>query len=79
MSRKNVQLFTAEHHIWLVSDSNGVLVLLPRYPVLNVIVTSYIFICIAHELRNVTVTLVGQHSRKVYSRFPTASARASSR
>ncbi len=25
-----IQLFTAEHHIWLVSDSNGVLVLLPR-------------------------------------------------
>ena len=53
-----MQLFTSEHHIWLVSDSNGVLVLLPSYPVLNVIITSYIFICIAHELHEITMHLV---------------------
>jgi hypothetical protein len=50
----SLQLFTAQYHVWLAADGHGILVLLPRWPVFNVILTSFIFGCIAHELRVVT-------------------------
>ena len=51
------QLFIAQYHIWLAADTHGVLVLIPSYPVLNVILTSFIFICISHEISKITHTL----------------------
>ncbi|CAN8023545.1 unnamed protein product, partial [Ixodes persulcatus] len=53
-----VQLFIAQYHIWLAADTHGVLVLVPGYPVLNVIVTSFIFVCISHEIHLLTGKLV---------------------
>lgn len=54
----SLELFIAQYHIWLAADTHGVLVLVPSYPVLNVMVTSFIFVCIAHEIHMLTHILV---------------------
>ncbi|KAG0423140.1 hypothetical protein HPB47_001077 [Ixodes persulcatus] len=54
----SLELFIAQYHIWLAADTHGVLVLVPGYPVLNVIVTSFIFVCISHEIHLLTGKLV---------------------
>ncbi|XP_013788587.1 N-acetylneuraminate 9-O-acetyltransferase-like isoform X2 [Limulus polyphemus] len=54
----SLELFIAQYHIWLAADTHGVLVLVPSYPVLNVIITSFIFVCIAHEVHHITRILV---------------------
>ena len=48
------QLFICQYHIWLAADTHGILVLVPGYPVLNVVITSFIFVCIAHEIHRIT-------------------------
>ncbi|KAK7501363.1 hypothetical protein BaRGS_00007488, partial [Batillaria attramentaria] len=53
----SLELFICQYHIWLAADTHGVLVLLPSYPVLNVVVTSIILICVAHEVSVITHTL----------------------
>ncbi|KAK8395993.1 hypothetical protein O3P69_005223 [Scylla paramamosain] len=50
-------LFVCQYHVWLAADTHGVLVLIPSYPVANVLVTSFIFICICHELHHITDVL----------------------
>ena len=52
-----LQLFICQYHVWLAADTHGVLVLLPSYPVLNVVVTSFILICISHEVYVITRAL----------------------
>lgn len=47
----SLELYVCQYHIWLAADANGVLVLVPGYPALNAIVTSFIFVCVAHEVR----------------------------
>ncbi|XP_049818602.1 N-acetylneuraminate 9-O-acetyltransferase isoform X2 [Aethina tumida] len=54
----SLELFISQYHIWLAADTHGVLVLIPGYPVLNVIVTSFIFICASHEMHRVTKVLL---------------------
>ncbi|XP_006570070.1 N-acetylneuraminate 9-O-acetyltransferase isoform X4 [Apis mellifera] len=49
LGRISLETLVAQGHIWLAADSHGVLVLLPRFPVLNLLVTSFIFICASHE------------------------------
>lgn len=49
-----LELFVSQSHIWLAADTHGVLVLIPGAPVLNLMLTSYIFICTAHELHKLT-------------------------
>ncbi|XP_071148992.1 N-acetylneuraminate (7)9-O-acetyltransferase-like isoform X2 [Mytilus edulis] len=53
----SLELFISQYHIWLAADTHGVLVLIPSYPVLNVIITSFIFICISHEISKITGAL----------------------
>ncbi|XP_064646381.1 N-acetylneuraminate 9-O-acetyltransferase-like isoform X2 [Lineus longissimus] len=53
----SLELFIAQYHIWLAADTHGVLVLVPSNQVLNVIVTTFIFICVCHEVHIITVTL----------------------
>ena len=36
----------------------GVLVLIPNYPVVNILLTSFIFACAAHEIHLITTLLV---------------------
>merc|ERR1712203_93864 len=56
--RLNLELFIAQYHIWLSADTHGVLVLIPNYPVVNVLLTSFIFICACHELHSLTDQLL---------------------
>ncbi|ESP04229.1 hypothetical protein LOTGIDRAFT_180023 [Lottia gigantea] len=56
--RISLELFIVQYHIWLAADTHGVLVLIPSYPVLNVIITSFIFICVSHEMSKITNVLV---------------------
>ncbi|KAL4216929.1 N-acetylneuraminate 9-O-acetyltransferase [Mactra antiquata] len=55
--RISLELFISQYHIWLAADTHGVLVMIPSYPVLNVILTSFIFICVSHEISKVTTVL----------------------
>ncbi|XP_052234383.1 N-acetylneuraminate 9-O-acetyltransferase-like isoform X2 [Dreissena polymorpha] len=55
--RISLELFISQYHIWLAADTHGVLVMIPSYPVLNVILTSFIFICVSHEIFKITTTL----------------------
>jgi hypothetical protein len=55
--RISLELFIAQYHIWLAADTHGVLVLFPRWPVFNVILTSFILVCVAHEIHE----LIGDH------------------
>ncbi|KAF2905223.1 hypothetical protein ILUMI_00947 [Ignelater luminosus] len=54
----SLELFISQYHIWLAADTHGVLVLIPGYPVLNVIITSFIFVCASHEVHRVTKVLL---------------------
>ncbi|KAL0871614.1 hypothetical protein ABMA27_004143 [Loxostege sticticalis] len=53
-----LELFVSQSHIWLAADTHGVLVLVPGAPVLNLIITSYIFVCAAHETRALTIAVL---------------------
>lgn len=46
----SLELFVGQFHIWLAADLNGILVLAPKYNNLNVFLTSFIFVCAAHEV-----------------------------
>lgn len=54
----SLELFVSQYHIWLAADTHGVLVLVPGYPVLNLIITTYIFVCASHEVHNITKVLL---------------------
>ena len=54
----SLELFILQYHIWLAADTHGILVLVPSYPVLNVLVTLFIFVCASHEMNSVTKKLV---------------------
>ncbi|EDS39086.1 CAS1 domain containing 1 [Culex quinquefasciatus] len=56
--RISLELFICQYHIWLAADRNGVLVLLPGFPTLNVLITSFIFVCVSHEVHRLTTVLL---------------------
>ncbi|KAI4477252.1 PREDICTED: CAS1 domain-containing protein 1 [Polistes canadensis] len=58
LGRISLETLVGQGHIWLAADSHGVLVLLPRFPVLNLLITSFIFICASHEIHRLTIMLV---------------------
>ncbi|KAF3833751.1 hypothetical protein F7725_024954 [Dissostichus mawsoni] len=49
-----VQLFICQYHIWLAADTKGILVLIPGNPSLNILVSTFIFVCVAHEISLIT-------------------------
>lgn len=53
----SLELFIAQYHIWLAHDTKGVLVLVPRVPLLNVVLTTFVFVCISHEIHKVSGVL----------------------
>ncbi|CAG9794077.1 unnamed protein product [Diatraea saccharalis] len=53
-----LELFASQSHIWLAADTHGVLVLIPSAPILNLILTSYIFVCAAHEIHKLTAVIL---------------------
>lgn len=50
LGRISLESLVSQGHVWLAADAHGVLVLLPRFPVLNLLVSSFIFICASHEV-----------------------------
>ncbi|XP_034661777.1 N-acetylneuraminate 9-O-acetyltransferase isoform X3 [Drosophila subobscura] len=56
--RISLELFVCQYHIWLAADRHGVLVLLPGFPTLNMIITSFIFVCVSHEVHRLTHILL---------------------
>lgn len=54
----SLELFISQYHIWLAADTHGVLVLIPGYPMLNIIITSFIFVCASHEVNRITKVLL---------------------
>lgn len=54
VGKYSLELFIGQYHIWLAADTKGVLVLIPEHPVLNVIVTCFVFVCVCHEVNKVT-------------------------
>ncbi|EDW66428.2 LOW QUALITY PROTEIN: uncharacterized protein Dvir_GJ15558 [Drosophila virilis] len=56
--RISLELFVCQYHIWLAADRHGVLVLLPGFPTLNMIITSFIFVCASHEVHRLTRILL---------------------
>ncbi|XP_045450859.1 N-acetylneuraminate 9-O-acetyltransferase [Melitaea cinxia] len=53
-----LELFASHSHIWLAADTHGVLVLVPGSPVLNLMITSYVFVFAAHEIRKLTQVIL---------------------
>ena len=52
------QLFIVQYHIWMTPDTDGQLVLVPGHPHVNAVITSFVFVCAAHEIHYVTEQLV---------------------
>ncbi|XP_026684151.1 N-acetylneuraminate 9-O-acetyltransferase [Diaphorina citri] len=50
LGRISLELYITQIHIFTSADTHGILTLLPEYPVLNSLVTCFIFICVAHEV-----------------------------
>ncbi|XP_033102445.1 N-acetylneuraminate 9-O-acetyltransferase-like isoform X3 [Anneissia japonica] len=69
----SLELFIGQYHIWLANDTKGILVLVPHYPTLNKLVSSFIFVCIAHEITSITTTVtkwaVPNNTKVVLRRF----------
>jgi len=42
----------------MAADGSGVLVLVPAYPVGNVLLTAFVFACTAHEIHECTEALI---------------------
>ncbi|KAK4300437.1 hypothetical protein Pmani_027363 [Petrolisthes manimaculis] len=53
----SLELFVCQYHIWLAADTHGVLVLIPSYPVANALATSFVFVCVCHEVHHITEIL----------------------
>ncbi|XP_027892415.1 N-acetylneuraminate (7)9-O-acetyltransferase [Xiphophorus couchianus] len=50
----SLELFICQYHIWLAADTKGILVLIPGNPSLNILVSTFIFVCVAHEVSVIT-------------------------
>ncbi|CAF1511288.1 unnamed protein product, partial [Adineta steineri] len=50
----SLELFVAQYHIWLIANGHGTLTVIPRMPTLNLIITTFIFVCCCHELHRIT-------------------------
>ncbi|CAN9503872.1 unnamed protein product [Ophioblennius macclurei] len=50
----SLELFICQYHIWLAADTKGILVLIPGNPSLNILVSTFIFVCVAHEVSLIT-------------------------
>ncbi|XP_049606878.1 N-acetylneuraminate 9-O-acetyltransferase [Syngnathus scovelli] len=50
----SLELFICQYHIWLAADTKGILILIPGSPSLNILVSTFIFVCVAHEISLIT-------------------------
>ncbi|KAI3385778.1 hypothetical protein SNEBB_000417 [Seison nebaliae] len=54
----SLELFICQYHIWLAADTKGILVLIPGAHVLNLVVTTTVFVAISHEINVCTNALL---------------------
>nr|XP_002127948.1 N-acetylneuraminate 9-O-acetyltransferase [Ciona intestinalis] len=53
----SLELFIGQYHIWLAADTKGILVITsPQWPMLNLLVSTFVFVCVAHEISALTGT-----------------------
>ncbi|KAF6770094.1 hypothetical protein AHF37_11808 [Paragonimus kellicotti] len=50
----SAELFVAHHHIWLAADLFGIFMPIPDYPVLSIMITTWILLCVCHEMNQLT-------------------------
>ncbi|KAF8572280.1 hypothetical protein P879_00253 [Paragonimus westermani] len=50
----SAELFVAHHHIWLAADLFGILMPIPDYPILSTTMTTWILMCVCHEMHQLT-------------------------
>ncbi|XP_061616370.1 N-acetylneuraminate 9-O-acetyltransferase isoform X1 [Phyllopteryx taeniolatus] len=50
----SLELFICQYHVWLAADTKGILILIPGIPSLNILVSTFIFVCVAHEISLIT-------------------------
>eukprot|EP00057_Strongylocentrotus_purpuratus_P025684 XP_011680158.1 PREDICTED: CAS1 domain-containing protein 1 [Strongylocentrotus purpuratus] len=69
----SLELFISQYHVWLAQDTKTLLVLLPGFPTLNLIVTTFIFVCVAVEIKDITGALtsiaIPNEPKKLYLRL----------
>ncbi|KAA3673048.1 uncharacterized protein DEA37_0009720, partial [Paragonimus westermani] len=53
----SLELFIGQYHIWLANNTHGVLALFPNCRILNIILTTLIFVCVCHEIHQLTSRL----------------------
>eukprot|EP00118_Oscarella_pearsei_P014946 m.131172 g.131172 ORF g.131172 m.131172 type:complete len:778 (+) comp38040_c0_seq18:156-2489(+) len=53
MGKISLELFIGQYHIWLANDTHSILVLIPGYPFINAIITTFVFVCAAHEISSI--------------------------
>ncbi|KAM7442313.1 N-acetylneuraminate 9-O-acetyltransferase [Porites harrisoni] len=53
----SLELFISQYHIWLAHDTKGILVLIPSQPFLNVVLSTFVFVCVSHEIHKVSGVL----------------------
>jgi len=53
----SLESYLSQFHVWLGSDAKQIIWLIPNFPMINFIVASGIFLCIAHLLFQITQTL----------------------
>ncbi|XP_065834180.1 N-acetylneuraminate 9-O-acetyltransferase-like, partial [Oscarella lobularis] len=49
----SLELFIGQYHIWLANDTHSLLVVIPGYPLVNAVVTTFVFVCAAHEISSI--------------------------
>ncbi|XP_046860226.1 LOW QUALITY PROTEIN: N-acetylneuraminate 9-O-acetyltransferase-like [Xenia sp. Carnegie-2017] len=57
VGKLSLELFVGQYHIWLANDTTGILVLVPNRPILNAIVTTFVFVCVCSEVNKTTAVL----------------------
>ena len=56
----SLELFIGQYHIWLANDTKGILILFETWPIwVNLILSTVIFVCVAHEIHVITEKLAG--------------------
>ncbi|KNC75147.1 hypothetical protein SARC_12319 [Sphaeroforma arctica JP610] len=59
MGKISLELFLLQCHVWLGSDTKGLLVIIPGAPVLNVVVTSLVFLYVSILMHDITGAIAG--------------------
>jgi hypothetical protein len=57
MGKVTLETYLMQHHVWLTENAKAVLVLIPGYPLLNLAVTTLIYMYVSNRLFRITIGL----------------------